>query len=99
MRVGDLLARITVVVQDEVTGYDVFVVKNRTTTRADVATFAVEQLIIGPTATEQATGLAGLFGDGEHVEFTSVSSCSGKDLRFPLLHAEPQYSSVVALSC
>ncbi len=63
---------------------DVFVVKNRTTTRADIATFAVEQLIIGPNATEQAQGLAGLFGEGEHVEFTSVSNCSGKDFKISI---------------
>lgn len=61
---------------------NVYDVKTRTTTRADVATFSVEQIILGPTAAEKTEGLAATFGetdDGAQVEFTSTSNCSGKD--------------------
>ncbi len=46
---------------------------DRTTTRSDVATFAIEQLIAGPTEDEQ---VGGLFSP---LSLTGDSNCSGKD--------------------
>lgn len=52
---------------------NVVVAVDRTTTRTDIATFAIEELIDGPSATEQVNGLF------TPLVFTGASSCSGKD--------------------
>ncbi len=46
---------------------------NRQTERTDIATYAIEQLIAGPTSTEQVNGLY------TPVKLTGVSNCNGKD--------------------
>jgi len=52
----------------------------RKTFRKDVATFSVEQIIIGPTQIEvTAKNLRPTFGEGAFVKFSSTSNCSGKD--------------------
>ena len=51
----------------------------RTTTRSDVATFGVEQIIQGPTTAEKALGMDDTFGEDDFVWFTSESTCGGDD--------------------
>lgn len=52
---------------------------NRTTERSDLATFAVEEIIKGPTTEEQTQGLAATFGDGSLIRFIGESNCGNKD--------------------
>lgn len=52
----------------------------RSTSRSDVATFLVEQYIIGPTAAEKATGLVSAFTlDDGALSFETPSDCGGDD--------------------
>ena len=51
----------------------------RETTRKDVATFAIEELIKGPTSAEKTTGLDTIFGTSKFIWFTDDSDCDGKD--------------------
>jgi hypothetical protein len=51
----------------------------RKTTRKDVGTFAIEQIIAGPSASEKSLGFVPTFGTGTHVMFSGESSCNGKD--------------------
>lgn len=51
----------------------------RETTRSDVATFAIEEIIKGPTPEEINQGLGQTFGTGKFVVFTDSSNCSGRD--------------------
>lgn len=65
---------------DQESAQDYTVAVNRTTTRQDVAAFGVEEIVKGPIAAEQtASSLKATFGAGKMVEFTSNSSCYGKD--------------------
>lgn len=52
---------------------------NRTTLRKDVATFAIEQIIKGPNASELANNLEATFGTNKFVWFEGESNCAGKD--------------------
>lgn len=58
---------------------DVYTVVNRQTTRADVAAFAIEEIIKGPTAQEKLSNLDTTFGTNKFVWFTGNSNCNGKD--------------------
>jgi hypothetical protein len=51
----------------------------RETTRVDVATFALEELIKGPMPEEINQGLGPTFGANAFVSFADSSNCSGKD--------------------
>lgn len=51
----------------------------RTTLRNDVATFAIEEIILGPTETEKSQGFAPSIGPDRFVTFIDASNCSGKD--------------------
>jgi hypothetical protein len=51
----------------------------RETTRADVATFALEELIKGPMPEEVNQGLGQTFGTNAFVSFADQSNCNGKD--------------------
>jgi hypothetical protein len=68
---------------------DVYDALPRTTTRLDVAAFGVEQIIEGPTASEQVSGVIPTFGivdDGAQVEFTSTSNCDGADFKVTIVN-------------
>lgn len=53
---------------------------SRSTTRKDVATYSLEQIILGPSIDEQnAYNLKTTFGKDRFIFFTSNSNCSGKD--------------------
>lgn len=64
---------------------DLIVAKQRTTTRKDVAAFAVEEIIKGPTAEEMKDGLDASFGEGKLVRFTNTSNCSGRDFKVSII--------------
>ena len=51
----------------------------RETSRSDIATFAMEEIIRGPNEAEAEDNLKKIFGDGEFVTMTGDSTCSGKD--------------------
>ncbi|KKQ36085.1 MAG: hypothetical protein US52_C0009G0007 [candidate division WS6 bacterium GW2011_GWA2_37_6] len=58
---------------DSMDDYDAVFAVNRSSTRVDIGTYAIEQLIAGPTAAEQATGLFDV------LDVEGVSNCSNKD--------------------
>lgn len=52
----------------------------RITNREDIGTFALEEVIKGPTKSEIGIGLEQSIGTGKFVEFKGTSTCNGKDL-------------------
>ncbi len=51
----------------------------RETARSDIATYAMEELLRGPSPQETENGLQTIFGEDEFVTITGDSSCGGKD--------------------
>ena len=58
-----------------------FTIVTRETSRKDIATFAVEEIIKGPNDSEKAQNLKPTFGENTFVEFNSDSNCSGNDFK------------------
>jgi hypothetical protein len=53
---------------------------SRSTTRKDVATYSIEQIVSGPLVDEQNQyNLGDTFGESSFVEFVGNSNCDGKD--------------------
>lgn len=53
----------------------------RSTDRSDIARFAIEQIILGPTEQEKKLTLQPTFGKGASAEFASGSTCNGADFK------------------
>lgn len=56
----------------------------RKTTRKDVATFAIEEIIKGPSSTELTKELKPTFGKGYQMWFVSESNCNGRDFKIEI---------------
>ena len=57
---------------------------SRSTNRIDIATFALEQILNGPTPNEMTNNLSPTFGTNSFVRFTGESNCSGKDFQISI---------------